>query len=271
MDYKALVDNVLKHEDFQKKVEAAHESFFNQKLELHMRNAFLEVLNNLVQTKHRAVAEYPRRKGHSADLGIGKIEGDKITHEYTIEFKYFFSGDFDLFTPSDPKDYTSRTFLNGVFRKDLFSKHTNADMLIIFVADWTDDINKRIEFDKQFQGMPVNDLNHFQSPVNRLKLARLKLGTRKKLSDKDIEAVHAEHNNLNWKHNLNDSITKFMALKGEQRWLLSGLQKEDDYQHIRQDLTRKLSFKENESPLFDFSANGIQVYLHNFCIIKEPI
>lgn len=143
------------------------DNYFNLKLENAIRDIFLEHINK--NDKLKAVAEYPRESGKRVDLGICNIDKFDFNLNYTVEFKYMFSGDYDCFSNyNDPKG-----FIQSVFRPDferIICSH-QTDMFILFVADWGKSLKQRMEFDSQFR-IPINSLNKFQYPISQKRLLK---------------------------------------------------------------------------------------------------
>ena len=78
-------------------MEVIHSNFFNLKQEGHIRDLVIELFNENRDDNLFSVAEYPRNGLKRVDYCILKKGKEKFEIEYTVEYKFQFSGDFKNF------------------------------------------------------------------------------------------------------------------------------------------------------------------------------
>lgn len=133
MDISNQIYDILKSENFKRRLERINENYPNLKQESFIRNAILEIYNENCTDDFRAFAEHPRDNGRT-DLSIVKKSESSKPHPYKIEVKFFFSKD----------------VINGRLRsieKEFVKKVCN---LYILIVQEFEDIDKKKEFDKQW-------------------------------------------------------------------------------------------------------------------------
>lgn len=132
---------------FQKRLELISRNYPNQKQELHIRNAILEIFNkcNAHEYPHlKAVAE-SRINGNKVDLCV--LNQKQLNDPFKVEFKFQFSKDYNRF-----KKYRAIIESDYEYRK--------SDAFILIVAHWNKDL--KAKFDDVWQITP--DLNQYICP-----------------------------------------------------------------------------------------------------------
>lgn len=156
MNYSQTLQECLDSTVFKERLTVQSDNLFNLKLEYFFRDQLTISLNEKLGSEFKSLAEYPRDKGKRVDLSICKKNNSKFDLEKMIELKYQFSGDFD-----------SMSKYEGVFEKDFNTKKISfidkpgQDFFILIVADWSDKMKNRQDFEELFT-TPVNGFNHFQ-------------------------------------------------------------------------------------------------------------
>ena len=143
-------------------MEVIHSNFFNLKQEGHIRDLVLELFNENRDDNLFSVAEYPRNGLKRVDYCILKKGKEKFEIEYTVEYKFQFSGDFKNFKKFDSDDKG----FEKVFKSDFDTKKVNdkkTDCFILFVADWEDEFEKRSAMEGKFDNMKIS---RFQTDKN---------------------------------------------------------------------------------------------------------
>ncbi|MEG9329065.1 hypothetical protein V6B16_14055 [Salinimicrobium catena] len=128
----------------QERLELISRNYPNQKQELHIRNAILEIFNECnapVNQDLKAVAE-SRINGNKVDLCL--INRNELENPFKVEFKFQFSKDFNRF-----KKYRS------IIEKDYELRESDAFVLII--AHWDKEL--KADFDNEWKITP--DLNQY--------------------------------------------------------------------------------------------------------------
>lgn len=136
--------NIIESPLLQERLELIARNYPNQKQELHIRNAMLEIFNECnspVYPDMKAVAE-SRINGNKVDLCI--VNRKELDNPFKIELKFQFSKDFNRF-----KKYSS------IIQKDFEARESDAFVLI--VAHWN--IGLKAEFDKEWKITP--NLNQY--------------------------------------------------------------------------------------------------------------
>lgn len=111
MDYiNNKIIRIVNSNEFKERLEKINRYYFNLKQEFHIRNLFLELLNdsfyNDSKSDLKAISEYPRINNKRVDLSI---YDKKNKTRFSIEFKFQFSRDYNQFTKY--KDLVNNDFI----------------------------------------------------------------------------------------------------------------------------------------------------------------